>query len=137
MAICCIIYGAYLNSHLNSFCDELRKKFTYNDLSCSLLIDRFSMKDDSIFVASTNYYMAKSVAYIRIFLWLFAGFVMLLRFILGADFELEEVEYCAEQSGSAFDPQGESSKVKFIDDGIRRYSREKVYKPTTQSQIDE
>lgn len=90
------------------------------------------MKDTTAFDPSTNFNMAKSVAYIRIFLWLLAGFVMLLRCILGADFEMHEVEHCAEQLGSAFDPQSEqASRVKFIDDGIRRYSRERVYNPTT------
>lgn len=90
------------------------------------------MKDTTVFSAATNFNMAKSVAYLRIFLWLLAGFVMLLRCILGADFEMQEVEHCTEQLGSAFDPQSDqASKVKFIDDGIRRYSRERVYKPTT------
>lgn len=72
------------------------------------------------------------MAYFRIFLWLLAGFVMLLRCILGADFEMQEIEQCSEQLGSAFDPEiDHPSRVKFIDDGIRRYSRERVYKPTT------
>lgn len=88
-----------------------------------------------MFNADTNFHLAKTTAYVRIFLWLLAGFVMLLRCILGADFEMQEVEYCTEQKGSAFDPQTEEqSNVKFIDDGIRRFSKERVYKPTTELQ---
>lgn len=138
IAICCAIYAAYLNSRLNSFCNEFKSKFTNNELPCKLLINRFSLNDDTVFEASTNYYSAKGIAYTRIFLWLLAGFIMLLRCILSADFEVEETEYTAEQNGAAFDPQiDHPSKVKFIDDGIRRYSRDRIYKPTTQLQIDE
>lgn len=132
MAIFCVIYAAYLNSYLNDFCDQIRQKFGNHDISCGLLIDRFSIKDTTVFAASTNYNMAKCVAYARIFLWLLAGFVMLLRCILGADFEMQETEQCTEQLGSAFDPDTEyPSRVRFIDDGIKRFSRERVYKPTT------
>lgn len=135
LAICCSIYAAYLNSALNDFCDEFKAKFYNTRLSCKLLIERFSMNDSTLYVAGTNFNMCKAFAYLRIFLWLFAGFIMLLRCMLGADFELEEVEYSTERNGAAFEPLAENpnSKVKFIDDGIRRYSRERVYKPTTQS----
>lgn len=93
---------------------------------------RFSMRDETIFRVDVNFNVAKTIAYVRIFLWLLAGFVMLLRCILGADFEMQEVEYCTEQLGTTFDPQtDEPSRVKFIDDGIKRDSRERVYKPTT------
>lgn len=135
LAICCVIYAAYLNSQLNAFCDELKQKFTNHEIPCDVLLKRFSIKDDTIYNPDTNFNMAKTVAYVRIFLWLLAGFVMLLRCILGADFEMQEVEFSTEQRGSAFDPQAEEqSRVKFIDDGIRRYSRERVYKPTTELQ---
>lgn len=90
------------------------------------------MRDDTIFHVDVNFNVTKTVAYVRIFLWLLSGFVMLLRCILGADFEMQEVEYCTEQLGSAFDPHtDEPSRVKFIDDSIRRESHERVYKPTT------
>lgn len=93
---------------------------------------RFSMRDHTIFSVDVNFNVAKTVAYVRIFLWLLSGFVMLLRCILGADFEMQEVEYATEQLGSAYDPQtDEPSRVKFIDDSIRRESLERVYKPTT------
>lgn len=93
------------------------------------------MKDETIFNVDVNFNVSKTVAYVRIFLWLLSGFVMLLRCILGADFEMQEVEYCTEQLGSALDPQTEeASRVKFIDDSIRRESRERVYKPTTELQ---
>lgn len=131
LAICCVIYAGYLNSHLNGFCDEFKQKFSNYEIPCEFLLDRYSMKDTTAFSASTNLNMAKSVAYLRIFLWLLAGFVMLLRCILGADFEMHEIEHCTEQLGSAFDPESEANRVKFIDDGIRRYSRERVYNPTT------
>lgn len=132
LAICCVVYAAYLNSHLNSFCSEFKQKFSNHEIPCQFLLNRFSMKESTTFEPATNFNMTKSVAYIRIFLWLLAGFVMLLRCILGADFELHEVEHCTEQLGSAFDPQSNHpSRVKFIDDGIRRYSRERVYNPTT------
>ncbi|XP_031618155.1 uncharacterized protein LOC116337616 [Contarinia nasturtii] len=131
-AIFCVIYAAYLNSHLNDFCDEFKQHFANHEIQCDFLINRFSIKDTTIFDASTNFQLAKCVAYIRIFLWLLAGFVMLLRCILGADFEMQEIEQCSEQLGAAFDPETDHpSRVKFIDDGIRRYSRERVYKPTT------
>lgn len=135
MAICCVIYAAYLNSHLNAFCDEFKQKFSNNEIPCSLLLNRYSINDTTAFSPDTNFQMAKTIAYFRIFVWLLSGFVMLLRCILGADFEMHEVEYCAEQRGLAFDPQtDEQSCVKFIDDGIRRYSRERVYNPTTEQQ---
>lgn len=87
------------------------------------------MNDATMFDVNVNFNIAKTVAYVRIFFWLLAAFVMLLRCILGADFEMQEVEYCTEQ---AFDPQSEEpSRVKFIDDSIRRESRERVYNPTT------
>lgn len=55
-----------------------------------------------------------------------------MRCVLGADFEMQEVEYCTQQSGMAFDPEiDDPNRVKFIDDGIRRYSKERVYRPTT------
>lgn len=134
-AICCVIYAAYLNSHLNAFCNELKQNFTNNELPCSILLKRFSIKDDTIFDVDVNFNLAKTVAYVRIFLWLLAGFVMLLRCILGADFEMQEIEYCTEQRGSAFDPHvDEPSRVKFIDDSIQRASHERVYKPTTELQ---
>lgn len=132
LAICCVIYAAYLNSHLNSFCDEFKQKFSNHEIPCDFHINRFSIKDTTVFAPSTNFNLAKCVAYTRIFLWLLAGFVMLLRCILGADFEMHEIENCTEQLGAAFDPETElPSRVKFIDDGIKRYSRERVYKPTT------
>lgn len=93
------------------------------------------MKDDTVFSVDVNFNLAKTVAYVRIFLWLLAGFVMLLRCILGADFEMQEVEHCTEQRGEAFDPEtDEPSRVKFIDDSIQRVSRERIYKPTTELQ---
>lgn len=133
-AILCVIYAAYLNSQLNDFCDEFKQNFSNDEISCKVLLNRFSLNDNTAFHPDINYNMAKTIAYIRIFLWLLAGFVMLLRCILGVDFEMQEVEYSAEQKGSAFDPQSDSSRVKFIDDGIRRYSRDRVYKPTTELQ---
>lgn len=134
-AILCCIYAGYLNSQLNSFCDEFKKKFTNNEVPCRVHLNRFSIKDDTAFTAANNFYMTKSIAYIRIFQWLLAGFVMLLRCILGADFEMQEVEYCTEQRGLAFDPQTDHpSRVKFIDDGKKRYSKERVYQPTTELQ---
>lgn len=127
LAICTAIYAALLNSRLNDFCNEFKQKFSNNELPCILLINRFSLNDSTILTSGTNFSLTKGIAYLRIFLWLIAGFVMLLRCMLGADFEIEEVEHCTEQSGTAFEPLS-----KFIDDGIRRYSREKIYRPTTQ-----
>lgn len=94
-AICCCVYAAYLNSALNSFCDEFKYKFTNHEIPCRLHLNRFSIRDDTALTAANNFHTAKSVAYIRIFQWLLAGFVMLLRCILGADFEMQEIEYCA------------------------------------------
>lgn len=94
-AICCCVYAAYLNSALNSFCNEFKYKFTIHEIPCRLHLNRFSMKDDTVLTAADNFHTAGSVAYIRIFQWLLAGFVMLLRCILGADFEMQEIEYCA------------------------------------------
>lgn len=132
LAICCVIYAAYLNNQLNAFCNELKENFNSNEIPCNLLMKRFSMRDDTIFNVDVNFNVAKTVAYVRIFLWLLSGFVMLLRCILGADFEMQEVEYATEQLGTTFDPQtDEPSRVKFIDDSIRRDSLERVYKPTT------
>lgn len=137
-AVLCSIYAAYLNSRLNGFCHEFKQKFNNAELPCSLLLERFNLNDATTFSVSTNFNLAKSIAYIRIFLWLLAGFIMLLRCILGVDFEIEEVEHCAEQNGAAYDSQNDNpTKVKFIDDGIRRYSRERVYKPTTEMQVIE
>lgn len=136
LAICCVIYAAFLNSQLNSFCSEIKEHFTNHEIPCEFLLNRFSMQDSTIFEPATNFIMTKSVAYIRVFLWLVAGFVMLLRCILGADFEMQEVQYSTEQLGTAFHPQSDHpSKVKFIDDSIRRYSRERVYNPTTTTEL--
>lgn len=93
------------------------------------------MNDNTLFEPATNFNLAKFIGYFRIFLWLLAGFIMLLRCILGADFEVEEFEHCAGQDGSAFDAENDATaQVKFIDDGIQRYERACVYKPTTEMQ---
>lgn len=132
LAICCVIYAAYLNSRLNGFCDEFKQKFSNHEIPCDFHINRFSIKDTTVLAPATNFNMAKSVSYARIFLWLLGGFVMLLRCILGADFEMHEIENCTERVGAAFDPETDlPSRVKFIDDSIKRYSRERVYNPTT------
>lgn len=137
-AILCAVYAAYLNSRLNGFCKELKEKFTNEELPCTLLLNRFSLNDETAFNVAINFNLTKSIAYIRIFLWLLAGFIMLLRCILGADFECEEIEHRTEQDGAAFDADNDlPAKVKFIDDGIRRYERERVYKPTTEMQVIE
>lgn len=133
-AILCVIYAAYLNSQLNAFCYEFKHNLSNNEIPCEVLLNRFSMDDDTVFGVAINYNIAKSTAYVRIFLWLLSGFVMLLRCILGVDFEMQEVEYSTHQKASAFDPQSDSSRVKFIDDGIRRDSRDRVYGPTTERQ---
>lgn len=131
LAICCVIYAAYLNSQLNYFCKELKQHFANDDISCKLLLNRYALKTTTTFDVATNFHLAKYVAYVRIFLWLLAGFIMLLRCILRADFDMHEIEYSAEQMGMAFDPRDHPSRVKFIDDGIKRHSHERVYKPTT------
>lgn len=82
-------------------------------------------------MASTNFYLVKIVAYVRTILWLVVVLVMLLRCILHADFNVEELE---QRNGSAADGDADSvSRVKFI---VRKNSRDLVYKPTTQLQID-
>lgn len=55
---------------------------------------------------------------------------MLVRCIIGADFELEEVEHYAEGRGTTLDqqPNTTTSRVKFHDDGFN-YSNESAYRP--------
>lgn len=125
------IYAAYLNTRLNSYCDELGAPFTNNELPCNFLINRFLLNNDTLLMASTNFYLVKIVAYVRTILWLVVVLVMLLRCILHADFNVEELE---QRNGSAADGDADSvSRVKFI---VRKNSRDLVYKPTTQLQID-
>lgn len=71
-------------------------------------------------------------------LWILAVLLMLARCILGADFNIEEVENYAEAYGHEVDPEAEQldTKVKF-NDAVRRYSKERVYKPTTTEREEE
>lgn len=57
---------------------------------------------------------------------------MMARCILGADFNFEDVENYTEAYDAEIDPDAEEldTKVKF-NDTVRRYSHERVYKPTT------
>lgn len=130
--ILCAIYATYLNTCLNSFCNELAAPFKNNELPCNLLINRFLLNNETLLMASSNFYLVKYVAYARTILWLVVVLVMLLRCILHADFNVKELE---ELNGSAAN-DGDAdnvSSVKFI---VRTNSRDKVYKPTTQLQID-
>lgn len=63
---------------------------------------------------------------------------MLARCILGADFDIEEIENYTEAYGTEIDPETEQidTKVKF-NDAVRRYSRERIYKPTTTDRVEE
>lgn len=128
------IYGGILNSRLNAFCTEFKQKFNNTEIPCKLLINRFSLNDDTALLPSTNFNLSKILPWLTMVLWLLAAFIMLLRCILGADFEIEEIEQYAESSGTALDPEQDTnpnSKVKF-NENVRRYSRERIYKPTTQ-----
>lgn len=144
IALLCAIYATYLNNRLNGFCSELRTHFTNNELPCTLLIDRFRLGNATRLVtASTSFHLVKSVSYARVFLWLLAGFVMLLRCILAADFRITEVER-GEQRGRSVnvtdtDNTDNASSVKFINDAdVRYYPQGNVYNATTQKlQIDD
>lgn len=57
-----------------------------------------------------------------------AGLIMLVRCVLGADFELEEVEHYNELTGSALEPQVPTAKVQFADK-MENYSKERTYMP--------
>lgn len=60
------------------------------------------------------------------------------RCILGADFNIEEVENYTEAYGADVDPEADQldTKVKF-NDTVRRYSHERVYKsPTVERSVE-
>lgn len=135
MAISCAIYAAYLNNSLNSFCAELRKPFSNNELPCRLLIDRFRLNDDTLLTASVNFRLVKSAAFVRLFLWLSASALMLLRCILTADFQKFDTKHFEQlRRGSLADSDRDNnaSHVSFIADVVRDPSQERVYKTTTQ-----
>lgn len=140
MAIIGVAYAIVLNGRLNDFCNEFKSKFSNKELSCQLLIDRFSLDDDTAWSPGTNFVFCKFFAWLTVILWLLAVLIMLARCILGADFNIEEVENYTEEYSRDFDPADErldtNSKVKF-NDTVRRYSRERVYKPTTVETDDE
>lgn len=82
--ICCV-YTGLLNDHLDHFCDEF-KKFTKQPSSCQLHLNRFTMDDDTMFSSATNFYLAKCIAFLRLFLWLLVDNATLLPCILDIGF---------------------------------------------------
>lgn len=118
-----------LNNRLNNFCLQIKEKFSTTGIPCTLLIDRFSLNDaDTAFMPSTNFNLSKSFPWLVAFLWAIAALIMLVRCVLGADFELEEVEHYNELTGSALEPSVPKSKVQF-DDKIQNYTKETTYTP--------
>lgn len=137
LAIVSIVYAVIITSRLGDFCDELKKRLNNTELPCTLLVDRFSLSENTLLQPSTNLNLSRMLAWLTAVLWVMAFLVMLLRCILGADFELEEVEHYAEGHGTTLDQQPNSvtSRVKFHDDGFN-YSKESSYRPADWS-VDE
>lgn len=138
LAIISATYAIVLNSRLDDFCNEFKSKFNNNALPCQLLVDRFSLSDDTAWSPATNFILCKYFSWLTVILWLLAILVMLARCILGADFNFEDVEHYIEEFGTEIDPEVEQldTKVKF-NDTVRRYSHERVYKPTTTERVEE
>lgn len=138
LAIISAAYAIVLNSRLDDFCNEFTSKFNNKDLSCQLLLNRFSFNDDTAWSPATNFNLCKLLSWLTVMLWLLAVLVMLARCILGADFNIEEIENYTEAYDTEVDPEVErvDTKVKF-NDAVRRYSRERICKPTTTDRVEE
>lgn len=138
IAICGTIYAVMLNHRLNDFCIELKQKFNNTDVPCKVFLNRFSLNDDTVLSPAKNFTLSKILPWISLVLWLIAVIVMLVRCILAADFNVQEVDCCTETTDTATASEALTigSKVKF-DDSERRYSNDKIYKdlsiPATQS----
>lgn len=131
LAIVSVIYAFMITNRLSDFCDEFKRKLNNTGLPCSLLVNRFSLRDDTLFLPSSNLNLTRMLAWVTVAAWIMAFLVMTLRCILGADFELEEVERYAEGRGTTLDqqPNTTTSRVKFHDDGYN-YSKESAYRPS-------
>lgn len=131
LSIVSIFYAFMITNRLSDFCGEFRKQLNNTGLPCSLLVNRFSLRDDTLFLPSSNFNLARMLAWVTVAAWIMAFLVMVLRCILGADFELEEVERYAEGRGTTLDqqPNSTTSRVKFHDDGYN-YSKESAYRPS-------
>lgn len=138
LAILSAAYAIVLNNRLDGFCNEFISKFNNKDLPCQLLLNRFSLNNDTAWSPATNFNLCKLLSWLTVILWLLAVLVMLARCILGADFDIEEIENYTEAYGTEIDPETEQidTKVKF-NDAVRRYSRERIYKPTTTDRVEE
>lgn len=133
IAICGIVYAVVLNSRLNGFCLELKQKFNNTEIPCKVLLNRFSLSDDPILSPARSFSLSKVLPWVSLVLWMLAAIVMLIRCILGADFNVEEVDCYTETTDTATvtEPITAGAKVQF-DENVRRFSRERVYKPTTE-----
>lgn len=126
------VYAGILNSRLNDFCDEFKSKFKNKNVPCELLITRFSLNDDTAWSPAMNFILCKFFSWLTVLLWLLAALIMLMRCILGADFNIEEVENYIEAYGTELEPDAETLDTKLqFKDAVRRYSHERIYKPTT------
>lgn len=130
LAIVSAVYAYFLTDRLSGFCDEFKKHFNNSAIPCTLLVDRFSLNENTLLAPSTNLNLSRMLAWLTVVLWIMAFLVMIIRCILGADFELEEVEHYAEGRGATMDhqPNTPTSRVKFHDDGYN-YSKESTYRP--------
>lgn len=130
LAICSAIYAGILTNRLSRFCGQIKKNLNNTGLPCTLLINRFSLNDNTIFLPSTNFNLSRMLAWVTVVLWAMAFLVMLVRCIIGADFDVEETERYSEGTGTTLDqqPNQTSSRVKFHDDG-HRYEKEIAFSP--------
>lgn len=137
LAILSAVDALVLNSRLNGFSDEFKSKFNNKALPGQLLLNRYSLYEDTAWSPGANFVMCKFFSWLTVVLWLLAVMVMLARCILGADFNIEEVENYEEAYGGEVDPETEQldTRVKF-NDYVRRYSHEKNYLPPKTKKSD-
>lgn len=130
LAIISLVYAVIITNRLSDYCDEFHKKLNNTAIPCTLLVNRFSLNEKTLLLPSTNLNLSRMLAWLTAVLWTMAFLVMVVRCVIGADFELEEVERYAEGRGTTLDQQPNSpkSRVKFHDDGYN-YSKESAYKP--------